>query len=320
MLALATRVSPKSCLPYLSASLSSSSLAISSLAEHNLSSENGFHNSKSNPQHLPPRDISQPLLASRSLLEQLKNPPSDSKALLEDIRLSAKKFSLENESRSNKNADISGSFIEGIHSPVFLPKPEILLASNLHNSTLNTSGGKDSGQDSGGPDLKKVSSLLTIDLLNVFIRPMDWNLYHPSMVFEDNIRGKRYENALAYRMFVNQMKIYCHMRFVYVRFNILKVTEHPEDGTIRVRWRISGMGALKMAIKYIPHQMWKRGNMDKAADSWYDGYSTFYVDSDNKIVKHVADKMMPDEETKIIGKSLVDKLKRLKPAPAAPAL
>jgi len=326
MFALATRVSPKSCLPYLSqlhslapSSLSSSSSAISSLAEHSLSTENGFHNSRSNPQHSPCKDISQSVIASRSLFEQLKNPLNDSTLLMEDIRLSAKMSVLQNDSTSNKNPDISGAFIEGIHSPVFLPKPDILLASSSPNSTLNASGGKDSGENPNAPDLKKVSYLLTFDLLNIFIRPLDWSMYHTNLVFEDNTRGKRYEGVLAYRQFVNLLKIYCHMRFVYVRFNILKVTEHPEDGTIRVRWRISGMGAMKMVIKYIPAKMWQRGNMDKAADTWYDGYSTFYVDSDNKIVKHVADKMMPDEEAKKVGIPLVDKLKRLKPA-TAPAL
>lgn len=30
--------------------------------------------------------------------------------------------------------------------------------------------------------------------------------------------------------------------------------------------------------------------------SWYDGFSTFYVGDDGRIYKHVADKMMPDQE------------------------
>lgn len=296
MFAIATRVSPKSCLPYLS-------LAASSLADHHLATEKGFLNSKGHAQPF-------------SLLEELKTPPLDSRSLLEDIRRSA------NVSTANhkimRNSNIDDSFIEGIHSPIFLPKPEILLASDLSNSTLNASGGQNSTEDPKEPDLKKVSYLLTFDLLNTFIRPMDWTLYHPNMIFEDNIRGgKRYEGVLAYRHFMNLLKIYCHMRFVYVRFNILNVSEHPEDGTIRVRWRIAGMGALKMFLKYIPGKLWQRGSMDRACDTWHDGYSTFYVNSENRIVKHRADKVMPDGEAKKVN--LLDKLKRLKPT-ASPAL
>ena len=32
---------------------------------------------------------------------------------------------------------------------------------------------------------------------------------------------------------VNLLKLTAHIRFVYVRFHILKMTKHPEDGTIR---------------------------------------------------------------------------------------
>jgi len=299
MFALATRVSPKSCLPYMSQvhSLAATTLA----ADHHHHHEKGFLNTKGHAQPL-------------SLMEELKNPPMDSRSLLEDMRRSKNVYTVKHKTTRNNNLD--NSFIEGIQ-PVFLPKPEILLATNLSTSTLNASGGQNSTEDPGKPDLKKVSYLLTYDLLNTFIKPMDFTIYHVNMIFEDNIRGKRYEGGLAYRHFVNMLKIYCHMRFVYVRFNILNVTEHPEDGTIRVRWRIAGMGALKMAVKYIPAQMWQRGNMDKACDTWYDGFSTFYVNSENKIVKHRADKVIPDGEAKKVN--LVDKLKRLKPT-ASPAL
>lgn len=30
---------------------------------------------------------------------------------------------------------------------------------------------------------------------------------------------------------------------------------------------------------------------------WYDGFSTFYVNANGKIYKHIADKMMPDQDT-----------------------
>lgn len=304
MFALATRVSPKSCLPYMS---QVHSLAASSLADHPL----GRSSNLADQGFLHTKGRAQPM----SIMEELKNPPMDSRSLLEDMRRSANVSTAKNKTTRNTNLD--NSFIEGIHSPVFLPKPEILFASKLSNSTLNASGGAKSTEDPNEPDLKKVSYLLTYDLLNTFIRPMDWTLYHGNIIFEDNIRGKKYEGVLAYRNFVNLLKIYCHMRFVYVRFNILNVTEHPEDGTIRVRWRIAGMGAIKMVVKYIPAKMWQRGSMDRAADTWYDGYSTFYVNSENKIVKHRADKVIPDGEAKKVN--LVDKLKRLKPT-ASPAL
>ena len=74
-------------------------------------------------------------------------------------------------------------------------------------------------------------------------------MYHHNMVLQDNIRGKRYQNTSLgnqlylqphrfegldqYMKIVNLLKLTAHIRFVYVRFHILKMTKHPEDGTIR---------------------------------------------------------------------------------------
>jgi len=215
-----------------------------------------------------------------------------------------------------------GSYNEQLHSPVSLPKPAMYFMTN-HTDSLKTYPRLDrvttdepQKNEPKKPDLDKVSDLLTFDLHNFFVRPCDYTYYRDDIIFEDNIRGKRLEGIVKYRNAVNLTKIVCHFRFVYVRFHILGVTEHPEDGTIRVRWRIAGMGMLKMCLKYIPAQMWKRGNLDKAADSWYDGYSTFYVDDDNMIYKHRADKVMPDEDQVSVKKQLAEKLQKLKPQPA----
>lgn len=37
-----------------------------------------------------------------------------------------------------------------------------------------------------------------------------------------------------------------HLRFAFVKFEILKITKHPEDGTVRIRWRIRGLSGLKV--------------------------------------------------------------------------
>jgi hypothetical protein len=39
-----------------------------------------------------------------------------------------------------------------------------------------------------------------------------------------------------------------HLKFAYVKFDILKITMHPEDGTVKIRWRIKGISGLKVSI------------------------------------------------------------------------
>ena len=48
-----------------------------------------------------------------------------------------------------------------------------------------------------------------------------------------------------------------HLKFAYVRFEILKITQHPEDGTIKVRWRISGISGLKVLLQFWRYKLWQ---------------------------------------------------------------
>merc|ERR1712059_99837 len=171
------------------------------------------------------------------------------------------------------------------------------------------------------PDLEKVAHQLTHDLLNIFLKGQDWEMYHPNMVLEDNIRGRRYVGLDQYIKIVNLLKISAHIRFVYVRFHILQQSKHHENGTIRIRWRIAGLGMVRMILRFFPDKMWMKGNMDRSAPSWYDGVSTYHVNSDDRIFKHTVDNVMKDGKQEVV-ESLADKLKKLKPVrePLSPAL
>lgn len=59
------------------------------------------------------------------------------------------------------------------------------------------------------------------------------------------------------------LKIVAHMKFIYVRPKILDMTLHDEDNTIRVAWKIVGLGMTRAAIRYFPDKLWKKENMDK---------------------------------------------------------
>lgn len=42
------------------------------------------------------------------------------------------------------------------------------------------------------------------------------------------------------------LRLYGHFKFAYVKLNILKITKHPEDSTIKVRWQINGITTYQM--------------------------------------------------------------------------
>lgn len=39
-----------------------------------------------------------------------------------------------------------------------------------------------------------------------------------------------------------------HLKYAYVKFEIMRITKHPEDFTIKVRWRIRGISGFKVVI------------------------------------------------------------------------
>ena len=139
-------------------------------------------------------------------------------------------------------------------------------------------------------EFDEVASKLAVDLTNVFLNRITIDLYHPDMELDDRIRGQQFKGLIYYIKNIHLLKIMAHIRFVYVRPQIVKLTKIHEDRKIVVDWRFVGLTQFRMAIRYIPDKLWNRANMDQAAKTWYEGVSTFYLDEELKIVKHVIEK------------------------------
>lgn len=91
-------------------------------------------------------------------------------------------------------------------------------------------------------------------------------------------------------------RIWGHLRYAHIRIEILKGTVHEEDGTIRVRWRLKGIGGIRAILTFWRFKIWKIRQSADEESSWLDGFSIFYVKGDGLIHKHVADRMMREEE------------------------
>merc|ERR1719481_1911991 len=163
--------------------------------------------------------------------------------------------------------------------------------------------------DSPGPDLEKIASQLTDDISNFFMKAQNWNMYHKEMVLQDNIRGVKFVGLERYKLLVNILRIIAHMRFLYVKMTILSVTKEKQ-GTISVRWRVVGLGLMKMLVRYFPDRLWEKGSMERIAPVYIDGYSTFYVNSESEIYQHTVDKVMKDKDGGV-RKSVFQKLSEL---------
>jgi len=161
------------------------------------------------------------------------------------------------------------------------------------------------------PNLEMVAYQLTNDLTNIFMQRQDWSIYHKELVLQDNIRGVKVVGLEKYMLLVNMLRLLAHIRFVYVRMSLLSVNKEKEEGVIKVRWRVVGLGVGRMILRYFPDRLWEKGNMERMSPSYLDGYSTFYVDSNSKIYHHTIDRVMEDKE-KEVQKTFVQKLLELK--------
>lgn len=85
----------------------------------------------------------------------------------------------------------------------------------------------------------------------------------------------------------------------------MRITQHPEEGVIRVRWRIAGISGIKVMFMFWRYKLWELKKAFEEQESWYDGFSTFYVGSDGLIYKHVVDKMMPDQDRELVTDKII---------------
>uniref|UniRef100_A0A182M2E1 Uncharacterized protein n=1 Tax=Anopheles culicifacies TaxID=139723 RepID=A0A182M2E1_9DIPT len=154
--------------------------------------------------------------------------------------------------------------------------------------------------------LHRVYHVLSQTLPKLFVQPLDYSIYSPNLIFENNIRGTRTEGLYHYVKQIALLRTVGHLKFAYVTFEVLKITKHPEDNTVKVRWRIRGISALKVMLQFWKYKLWKLKEIFDEQEAWYDGFSVLYVGPDGLVAKHIVDKIMPDDDTvKVPPKNIV---------------
>ncbi|KAK9746813.1 Protein of unknown function DUF2358 [Popillia japonica] len=157
--------------------------------------------------------------------------------------------------------------------------------------------------------LAYVYHVLSETLPKLFIQSMDYTIYDSNLIFENNIRGTRTVGLYNYIKQVSLLRTVGHLKYAYVKFEILKITQNPEDSSVKVRWRIRGISGIKVMVMFWKYKLWNMNEIFDKTESWFDGFSTFYVNGEGKVYKHVADKMMPDSDREVIKPSPIDTAK-----------
>ena len=119
--------------------------------------------------------------------------------------------------------------------------------------------------------------------------PQGWSYVRCSykVNFENRLIGTKSETLNSYILQVNVMKNITRFLLYNPELCILRMTKNTLDGTIQVRWQVSGIA------RYIK-PLAKIGIVDESESVRYiDGISVFYMKNDGLYYKHILMKMTP---------------------------
>ncbi|XP_024875754.1 uncharacterized protein LOC112457098 [Temnothorax curvispinosus] len=192
--------------------------------------------------------------------------------------------------------------LESLHSSQETNINKSIVFTSDDTSTLKTSPQQSSPRENEGKpsqeQLQSIVDCLSQDLPKLFVKPQNFSIYTDDIIFINNIRGVTTRGLTNYAKQLILLRCVGHIKFAHVKFDIMKITMHPENSTVQVRWRIRGVTGWKVFSMFWKYKVWKIHDAISAdQEVWYDGFSTFYVNADGKVYKHIADKMMPDQDT-----------------------
>lgn len=179
-------------------------------------------------------------------------------------------------------------------------------------STLKTQETKEvqtsNDHKSSKSQLQTLFDYLAAELPLLFVNTVDYTIYTEDLIFVNNIKGTTTVGIYPYCKQIAFLKLIGHMKFAYVKMNVLKMTMHPEENSIKVRWRIIGISGTSIFFTFWKFKFWDIKEQIEKEPAWYDGFSTFYMNEDGKIFKHVVDKLMPDQNEENVKTPIEPKL------------
>jgi len=164
-----------------------------------------------------------------------------------------------------------------------------------------TVAGPDPSKTNQKPDLDQLMKLqehIVEKMPKFFVEKHDYRCYRVDLVFENNYnpyRPRVTKDVSWYVIEVFKIRGWSAAKFVNTELNVLKATSHEDEGVVKVHWRFRGLPQLEV-VKVWNFVPWKyRQSLNKESE-YYEGISTFHVDGNGVIFKHVIDRTLPIHE------------------------
>uniref|UniRef100_A0A1A7WGV2 Chromosome 6 open reading frame 136 n=1 Tax=Iconisemion striatum TaxID=60296 RepID=A0A1A7WGV2_9TELE len=127
---------------------------------------------------------------------------------------------------------------------------------------------------------------LRVELPSFFMTNHDYTMYSNNVEFINGLLNTRTRGRMVYQVMLSVWRFLCLCYYTEARLDVLKLTKHMEDGSIKARWRIRGLPFHSLLLRFYRKD---RSHLFRS----YDAFSTFYVGPDGLIHCHKVEKVIP---------------------------
>lgn len=169
------------------------------------------------------------------------------------------------------------------NSVVELP---LLLPSTLCSPAQKVEGEMAGGDSEEEQKLALMHERLRIELPGFFKKNHDYSMYSIDVEFVNGILNTKTRGRVVYQLSLALWRFLCMCYYAEAHLEVLKLTKHPEDGTVKARWRVRGLPFHSLLLRFYVKD---KSHLFRS----FDAFSTFYIGHDGLIHCHKVEKMMP---------------------------
>ncbi|KAF4080554.1 hypothetical protein AMELA_G00172590 [Ameiurus melas] len=163
---------------------------------------------------------------------------------------------------------------------VFFPRS----FSSLCSSAESVDRGSSEKHDENEEKLALMYEKLRIELPGFFLKNHDYGMYSNNVEFINDLLNMKTRGRVTYQLTLALWRLLCLCYYADARLEVLKLTKHPEDGSIKARWRVKGLPFHTLLLRFY--------KKDKSQFyRTFDAFSTFYLGSDGLIHCHKVEKV-----------------------------
>ncbi|KAK7899611.1 hypothetical protein WMY93_020464 [Mugilogobius chulae] len=162
----------------------------------------------------------------------------------------------------------------------------LLLPSTLCSPAERLEEAPSAGDSEEEQKLALIYERLREELPRFLKKNHDYSMYSLDVEFVNGLLNTKTRGRVLYQLSLTVWRLLCLCYYADAQLEVLKLTKHPEDGTVKARWRLRGMPFHSLLLRFY---LKDKSQLFRSLDA----FSTFYIGHDGLIHCHKVEKVMP---------------------------